>query len=184
MQKKTNWWLILGLSAAGLCVICCLGVGAIALAFPSLYQYSLNTTSLAVGQPAPDFELHALDGSTVKLSDFQGKPVLLTFGATWCPDCRVETPLLVELHQNHPEIVILSVDGKEGADVVQGYVDESGITYPVLLDRDGSVNQLYQVFAIPTVLFIDADGIIRAKIIEKVTPEVLEEKLPLIGVDL
>ncbi len=183
MQKKTNWWLILGLSAAGLCVICCLAVGAIALAYPSLYQYTLNSTSLAVGKPAPDFELQALDGTSVQLSDFQGKPVLLTFGATWCPDCRAETPLLVDLHQNHPEIVILSVDSKESADVVQGYVDEAGIPYPVLLDQDGSVNQLYQVFAIPTVLFIDADGVIRAKIIEKVTPEILEEKLPLIDVD-
>jgi peroxiredoxin len=183
MKKKTNWWLILGLSAAGLCVICCLAAGAIALAFPSLYQYSLNTTSLAVGNAAPDFELQALDGTTVKLSDFQGKPVLLTFGATWCPDCRAETPVLEDLHRKNSDLVILSVDSKEASDVVQGYVDESGITYPVLLDRDGSVNQLYQVFAIPTVLFIDGDGVIRAKIIEKVTPEILEEKLPLIGVD-
>ncbi len=184
MQKKTNWWLILGLSAAGLCVICCLAAGAIALAFPSLYRYSLNTTSLAMGEPAPDFELQALDGTAVHLSDFQGKPVLLTFGATWCPDCRAEIPLLVELHRNNPGLVILSVDSKEASDIVQGYVDEAGIPYPVLLDKDGSVNQLYQVFAIPTVLFIDANGIIRAKIIEKVTPEILEEKLPLIGVDL
>jgi hypothetical protein len=46
------------------------------------------------------------------------------------------------------------------------------------------VGQLYQVFAIPTVLFIDEDGIIRAKIVEKVTPEMLQDKLPLIGVDL
>jgi peroxiredoxin len=184
MQKKTNWWLILGLSAAGLCGICCLGAGAIYLAFPSLYQFTLNNTSLAVGKPAPDFELQALDGSTVRLSDFQGKPVLLTFGATWCPDCRAETPLLEELHQKNSDLVILSVDGKEAADVVQGYVEESGITYLVLLDRDGSVNQRYEVFAIPTVMFIDGDGIIRAKIIEKVTRDVLQDKLPLIGIDL
>jgi peroxiredoxin len=176
--------LILGLSAAGLCVICCLAAGAVYLAFPSLYQFTLNTTALAVGKSAPDFELQALDGSTVHLSDFQGKPVLLTFGATWCPDCRAETPLLEELHHKNSDLVILSVDSKEGADVVQDYVDESGITYPVLLDRDGSVNQLYEVFAIPTVLFIDGDGIIRAKIIEKVTTQVLQEKLPLIGIDL
>jgi thiol-disulfide isomerase/thioredoxin len=184
MQKKTNWWLILGLSASGLCVICCLAAGAIALAFPSLYQYTLNSTSLAIGEPAPDFELHALDGTTVQLSGFQGKPVLLTFGATWCPDCRAETPLLEELHQNSTDLVILSVDSKEEADIVQGYADEFGITHHILLDEDGAVGQLYQVFAIPTVLFIDGNGIIRAKIIEKVTPEILQEKLPLIGGDL
>lgn len=183
MQKKPNWLLIAGLSIAGLCLICCLAGGAIVLAFPSLYQYTLNSTSLAVGQPAPDFELQALGGSTVRLSDFQGRPVLLTFGATWCPDCRAASPLLEELHQDYPGLVILSVDSKESADVVQDYVEDSGVTYPVLLDRDGSVGQLYQVFAIPTGLFIDAEGVIRAKIVEKVTPEILEEKLPLIGVD-
>jgi thiol-disulfide isomerase/thioredoxin len=184
MQKKTNWWLILGLSATGLCVICCLGAGAIALAFPSLYEYTLNNTSLAVGKPAPDFELQALDGTSVQLSDFQGKPVLLTFGATWCPDCRAEAPLLEELHQKYPDLIVLAVDSKEGVDVVQNYVDEFSITHRILLDQNGSVSQLYQVFAIPTELFIDADGVIRAKIIEKVTPEILEEKLPLIGIDL
>jgi peroxiredoxin len=183
MQKKPNWLLIAGLSFAGLCLICCLAAGAIYLAFPSLYRFALNSNSLAVGQAVPDFKLQALDGTTAQLSDFKGKPVVLTFGATWCPDCRAETPLLVELHQDHPELVLLSVDSKEASDVVQGYVDEVGITYPVLLDKDGSVGQLYQVFAIPTVLFIDGEGIIRAKIVEKVTPELLEEKLPLIGID-
>ena len=184
MQKKSNWLLIVGLSIVGLCVICCLGAGAIALVFPSLYQYTLNNTSLAVGDAAPDFELQALDGTTVRLSDLQVKPVLLTFGATWCPDCRAEAPLLEELHQKYPELIILAVDSKEGADTVQAYADEFGITHRILLDEDGSVSQLYQVFAIPTELFIDADGIIRAKLVEKVTPQILEKKLPLIGIDL
>ena len=184
MQKKPNWLLIIGLSVTGLCAICCLAVGAIALAFPSLYQYTLNSTSLAVGEPAPDFELQALDGTSVCLSDFLGKPVLLTFGTTWCPDCRAEAPLLEELHQKYPELVVLAVDTKERIDAVRAYADELGITHRILLDLDGSVSQLYQVFAIPTELFIDADGVIRAKLVERVTPEILEDKLPLIGVDL
>jgi hypothetical protein len=91
---------------------------------------------------------------------------------------------LEELHQKKSDLVILSVGSKEGTNVVQGYVDESGIPYPVLLDKDRSLNQLYQVFAIPTELFIDAEGVIRAKLVEKVTPQILEEKLPLIGIDL
>ena len=56
------------------------------------------------------------------------------------------------------------------------------MTHPVLLDRDGSVTEQYQVFAIPTELFIDEDGIIQAKIIESVTPELLAKYLPLIGI--
>jgi thiol-disulfide isomerase/thioredoxin len=101
--------------------------------------------------------------------------------ATWCPGCRAEAPVLEELHQEHPELAILMVDSKESPDIVQQFADEFKITYPILLDRDGAVMELYQVFAIPTVLFIDGDGIIRAKVIEAVTPELLAEKLPLIG---
>jgi len=75
------------------------------------------------------------------------------------------------------------IDRKESAVVVQAYVDEFEITHPVLLDTDGAVAELYQVIAIPTELFLDADGIIRAKIIESVTWKRLKEVLPSIGIE-
>ena len=108
--------------------------------------------------------------------------MLLTFSASWCPDCRVEAPLLEDVHKAHPELVVLLVELKESPDVVQTFVDDFGMTHLALLDRDGSVTEQYQVFAIPTELFIDGDGIIQAKIIERVTPELLTEYLPLIGI--
>ncbi|HET9912509.1 MAG TPA: redoxin domain-containing protein [Anaerolineales bacterium] len=183
MKKKPNWLLIAGLSLAGLCLIGCLAAVVISLFFPSFFQAYLENSSLAIGEAAPDFELTALTGETIRLSQFRGQPVLLSIGATWCPDCRKEAPLLQELHKTHPELVILMVDSKEGPDIVQQFADEFGITHPILLDRDGAVMELYQVFAIPTDLFIDAEGIIRAKIIESVTSQLLAEKLPLIGVE-
>ena len=88
-----------------------------------------------------------------------------------------------KLHKKHPELIILLIDSKESPRVVQAFVDEFGITHPVLLDKDGAVSELYQVFAIPTEILIDKDGIIRAKIVESVTPELLAEKLPLIDVE-
>jgi thiol-disulfide isomerase/thioredoxin len=108
---------------------------------------------------------------------------LLSIGATWCPDCRAEAPVLEELHRAHPELTILMVDSKESPDVVQQFADEFGITHPILLDQSGAVMSLYQVLAIPTVLFIDAEGVIRAKVIEGVTTQLLAEKLPLIGLN-
>jgi hypothetical protein len=80
------------------------------------------------------------------------------------------------------KLVVLLVDSKEGPDVVQSFADEFGITHPILLDWDGKVSELYQIFAIPTELFIDEDGIIQAKLVERVTPGLLAEKLPMIGV--
>jgi peroxiredoxin len=184
MKMKLNWRVIFGVSVIGLCLISCLGIGLAIRFAPNIYQYSIANSSLKIGDTAPDFELTALTGETVRLSQFNGQPVLLTMGATWCPDCRLEAPLLEEVHKAHPELIILLVDSKENVDVVQQFADEFGITHPILLDTDGAVLKLYQVFAIPTEIFIDKDGIIRAKLIERVTPELLAEKLSLIGVDL
>jgi peroxiredoxin len=183
MKKKPNFLVIIGLSLGGLCLLGCLVVGGLALFFPSIYHYSLENSSLAIGESAPDFELISLTGETIRLSQFQGQPVVLSIGASWCPDCRIEAPILEELHKKHPELIILLVDSKETPEVVQAFVDEFGITHPVLLDKDGAVSELYQILAIPTEIFIDKDGMIRAKIIESVTPELLAEKLPLIGVN-
>ena len=182
MEKKPKWPFILAGIFAGLCLCVCISAGAMVFFAPSIYQFSLNQSSLKVGTPAPDFEAKALNGETIQLSEFRGEPILLTFGTTWCPDCRLEVPLVQELHENRPDLVILLVDSNESQGVVQDFVGEFGITYPVLLDSDGAISRKYQIFAIPTALFIDSDGIIQAKLIESVTPELLVEKLPLIGV--
>ena len=183
MKKKTNWWVILALSAFGICLLGCLGIALVVRFSPNIYGYVLENSSLEIGAPAPDFELAALTGETIRLAQFRGQPVLLSFGTSWCPDCRLETPLLEAVHKSHPELVVLLVDIKEDSDAVQSFADDFGITYPILLDSDGKVSEQYQVFAIPTELFIDQDGIIRAKIIEKITPQLLAEYLPLIGIN-
>jgi peroxiredoxin len=183
VNTKKNWPVILGISAAGVCLLACMVIGLAVVFAPNIYQSSLDQSSLKIGATAPDFELTALSGETVRLSNYRGKPVLLTIGASWCPDCRNEAPLMQDLHVRHPELVILLVDSKEDRGVVQGFVDEFGITHLVLLDGDGAVSDLYQIIAIPTELFIDARGVIQGKIIETVTPQLLAEKLPLIGVN-
>jgi len=91
--------------------------------------------------------------------------------------------LLEEVHKSRPGLVILLVDSKESTEVVQQFADDFGITYPMLLDADGQISELYQVFAIPIELLIDKNGIIQAKIIEKVTPELLAKYLPKIGIN-
>lgn len=182
MNKKKNWLVILAISLAGICLLTCAGIGLVVRYAPNIYQFFLDQSSMKVGAPAPDFELTAINGDTVRLSHYRGRPVLLTFGTTWCPDCRAETPLLQKLHTDHPELVILLVDSNEESEIVQNYADEFAISHPILLDPDGAISDQYQVFAIPTELFIDAQGVIRAKLIESVTPQLLAEKLPLIGI--
>jgi cytochrome c biogenesis protein CcmG/thiol:disulfide interchange protein DsbE len=183
MKRKMNWLAILAISVIGICLIGCLGIGLAVRLAPNIYRYSLDQSSLKVGNPAPDFELTSLDHGTTRLSQFKGQPVLLSIGATWCPDCRIEAPLLEEVHQAFPGLAVLMLDSNESPATVQQFADQFGITHPILLDQDGSISKLYRVYAIPTEIFIDADGIIKAKIVERVTPELLSKKLPLIGIN-
>lgn len=118
-------------------------------------------TGAQVGLYAPDFTLSLVDGSTVSLSDYRGKVVLLNFWATWCNPCVEEMDDFQEYYAEHgSEAVILAVDFSEPAEDVARFVEENGLTYPVALDLDGAVNKLYRVQGYPTTFVVNAKGII------------------------
>jgi len=113
------------------------------------------------GHPAPDFQLVSLDGETRSLAEFRGRTVILNFWATWCGPCRVEIPALEATWQGYGgEVVIIGVNIREDAATVSRYVDELGVSYPVLLDTDGTVGRLYNVQAFPTTYIISPDGVV------------------------
>jgi peroxiredoxin len=159
----------------------CASVVGLALAAPVLYRSLLSSSSLAVGEAAPDFELATLDGSRLRLSDFRGRPVLLSFGATWCPDCVRSAPFLQRLHEGQPELMVIMVDTEEDRRTVGDFASQYGLTYPVALDTDGAVARTYRVWAIPTELLIDAEGVIQARVIEQVTEDNLAAMLATVG---
>ncbi|MCL4257191.1 MAG: TlpA family protein disulfide reductase [Anaerolineales bacterium] len=113
-----------------------------------------------VGSPAPEFVLPNLDGEQVRLSDLRGQRVLLNFWATWCGPCRQEMPA-IQARYTHGDFAVLAVDFGETRQQVQRFIDEIGVDLPVLLDADGSVQELYRVRGYPTTFFIDAQGVIR-----------------------
>ncbi len=118
--------------------------------------------TVKIGQPAPDFTLRGPNGETVRLSDFAGHPMLINFWATWCPPCRFEMPLLEQTYEKLKDqgFVVLGVDVQEGPDLVNPYIQEMGLTFPVALDRGGAVSTAYRVAALPTTVFVDANGVV------------------------
>jgi peroxiredoxin len=116
----------------------------------------------AVGHPAPDFALTTLAGEPFMLSDAAGTPVVLNFWATWCAPCRNELPALQDAAERYEgRVLIVGVDQGEAADVVQSFVDEFSLTYPIPMDADGEVGHRYNVRGLPTTFFIDSNGLIR-----------------------
>jgi len=132
------------------------------------------------GHPAPEIVLGTLDGQTVRLSDFRGKPVIVNFWATWCPPCRAETPELQALHRELGDKVVLlgvNVTSQDNGDVA-GFVREFGVTYPILMDVDGKAFQDYNILGLPTTIFIDRNGIVNEVFTGAVNKAYIESKLP------
>jgi peroxiredoxin len=120
---------------------------------------------VALGQPAPDFVLQdARSGALVSLSDFRGRIVVLNFWATWCPPCRAEMPEFQRTFEERGDnLVVLAVDFQETDEQVRAFLDEFGVTFPVVMDRDGKVRQHYGVLGLPGTFFIDREGIVRGQ---------------------
>ncbi len=112
---------------------------------------------------APNFTLGALNETNVSLDDYRGHGVIVNFWATWCLPCRTEMPALERTWATFKDqgLVILAVNLQESPEQVAEFADEFGLTFPILLDRDGSVFGLYNVQLYPTTFFIGRDGIIR-----------------------
>jgi peroxiredoxin len=113
---------------------------------------------------APDFRLETLDGGTLRLSDLQGKAVLVNFWATWCQPCRSELPHLVTAYDRYRQegLEIVAVNLQEDEDTISGFVEEFGLQFPVVIDRSGDVADKYRVIGIPTSYFIDRSGVVRS----------------------
>ena len=132
-------------------------------------------------QRAPDFQLEALGGGQVRLSDFKGRVVLVNIWATWCPPCVRETPRLVRIYDRYRDqgFVILGVNTTYQDDraKVAAFARDQGIAYPVLLDTEGSVGQTYASRLMPSSFLIDQDGKIVSVRVGEVDEAQIEEQV-------
>jgi thiol-disulfide isomerase/thioredoxin len=118
-----------------------------------------------------------LDGGTFNLDTYAGKPVVINFFASWCPPCNQEAPDLVAFARAHPEVGFVGVAVNDGLTDAEGFVRQYGIPYPVVFDPAGSTGELFGFDGIPTTVFLDKDGIEKARITGGASQEMFEADL-------
>lgn len=105
-----------------------------------------STSEIDYKKEAPDFNLQSLEGQSVKLEDFKDKILVLHIATTWCPFCNAEAPYLEKLYQEYKDkgVAVLIIDVKEPKELVQEKLKSKyNLSFPILLDTDGSVAASY-----------------------------------------
>ena len=111
------------------------------------------------GVAAPDFTGELMDGTSITLSELQGKPVIINFWATWCGPCVKEMPAFERLKDDFGDkIGIIAVNCGDDAETVKDFVEENGYTFPVVLDEEYSISMLHPTNSIPYTVVLDAEG--------------------------
>jgi cytochrome c biogenesis protein CcmG/thiol:disulfide interchange protein DsbE len=116
-----------------------------------------------VGKPAPGFTLKDVSGGEITLASLRGKPVLLDFWATWCEPCRESMPHVQALHDQFKEkgLMVLGIDTNEPAESAAKYFVDQKYSFANLLGSGSDVIKNYGAEAIPRVVLIDRDGVVR-----------------------
>jgi peroxiredoxin len=164
LSRKKRWEILMLFSlAAGI-------LWTAASRVPSAVGAPLSSSpSPREGFLSPAFTLDTLEGRKITLSDLRGKIVVINLWAAWCLPCRAETPALEKSYEQYKDsgVIILGVNltNQDSISDVKSFVQKFQLTYPILLDRDGSVAYMYQIKGIPSTFFINREGVIRTVVV-------------------
>ena len=169
MKRKIALLLLVGMGTAIL-LIPFLRIGMAASLSQPDYPFcnSFGIQRFQERKQAPAFSLKSLNGEQISLSDFKGKPVLITFWATWCDSCKEELPVLEKFSvgkRDQLATLLITIDGeRKGA--VQKIVSQNKITLPVLLLLKEKVMDQYGVRGwVPLTFLVDQQGMLVGKIV-------------------
>lgn len=118
-----------------------------------------------VGDNLAEFASRDLDGATIRLSDYQGQPVMVNFWATWCPPCRMELPDFQTAYNTYQDdgLVILAVNQDEPETLIRSFFyDDNGFTFTPVLDEGSRISRSYGIHSFPTTIFVNGEGVVTA----------------------
>lgn len=120
-------------------------------------------------EPVPEITLETLEGETIEVAQREGEVLLINFWATWCAPCRKEIPDLASLQSElGPEgltVIGVALD-RDGAEVVEPFLEKYEINYPIVIDADRTVeSELGPTYGLPTTLIVNPDGQITHRVV-------------------
>ncbi len=127
-----------------------------------------QAAKLNLGDPAPAFRTERLDGGSVDFpAATAGKPLVIRFWADWCKFCEPEMKAIEVVYQRHKDkgLEVYAVNAGQDKPAVAAFIKRLGVTYPVLLDEQSAIAKRYGVMGLPTTYFVDANGVVRGKVI-------------------
>jgi cytochrome c biogenesis protein CcmG/thiol:disulfide interchange protein DsbE len=150
------------------------------LLFNQNMSVTTDVKSSSILKSAPKIELVGTDNNLYKLPEYEKKPAVMFFWASWCPGCNAEAPELVKLEAKYKDQIrifgvnLTHMDTKEDA---KEFINKYGITFPILWDEKGDAMAAYGVRGTPTSFYIDRHGMIQDMSVGFPGTEVVEEKI-------
>ena len=149
-------------------------VGALVVLMPA------SSPSPKGGKRAPAFDLENLDPALdrVALSNYRGQPVVINFWASWCVPCREEMPALEKVHQREGDhIMFIGIDHQDTRPEALAFQRETKVSYPSGFDPAGRTATAFELYGLPSTVFVSADGFILDQHLGRYTEADLQAQL-------
>jgi len=142
---------------------------------------AMSDITVAALSKAPDFTMEDAKGKTLKLSDLQGKPVVLNFWTSWCGYCKEEMPYFESAYKQYGDqvqfVMLNNAKAERTSGAGQAFIKDAGYTFPVFYETAGQAVSLYGLRGFPATIFIDADGNIVSRNVGAITQEKLTQNI-------
>lgn len=143
-----------------------------------LVRVTASDTVAVVESNLPSESFALFDGGETTLADFGGKPLVVNFWASWCPACVAELPELQAIHERFgDQITVLGIANADDRDSAIALAESAGLTYTLADDPKGELFRLLELIAMPSTIFITADGVIHEVFGGQLTENALVERI-------